>query len=77
MNMMTQQMMFSDEVTAYILEISAKKRNCSRSGSAKNIADNVLGAAWGAADSPLIVRTVFLLDGWGGGHASPCAALTA
>ena len=70
------------EVTAYILEISAKKkkRNCFRSGSAKNIVDNVQGAVWGAAERQLIVRTVFCplwSDHWGGGHASSCAAFTA
>jgi hypothetical protein len=56
---MTQQIVFSDAVTAYILEIATNKRNCYRSGSATNIVDNVHSAVWGAAETCLIVRTVF------------------
>jgi hypothetical protein len=50
-NMITQHIMFLDAVTAYILEISANKRNCYRSGDATNIVDNVFGVAWGAAET--------------------------
>jgi hypothetical protein len=54
--MMTRQVMFSDEVTAYILEISAKKRNCSRKEYQEHCAWD---AVRGAAEKCLIFGTLF------------------